>query len=256
MKRIIINILIVSQILFFSSCLTTRQTNLLQKPGGSIPSYPKAEELPEEYRVKIGDQLKIVVATNPMDKLTTQLFGYFSDFSSIGENRPGLPVHPDGTIYFPYLGNINVKGKTTLEVQQLLEKKINENIAEDCHVRVSLENRFYSIIGKAGVGRYAIPKEQMTIFQALAQSKDIQPYGDRTKVRIIRQVDTGTVIKSFDIRSRDIVNSEFYYVQPNDIIYVEPLSRQFWGISSLFSALAVTSTAMTIGFTLYNLIMK
>ena len=254
MKRIIVNVLIVSQILFLTSCLSTRDTNLLQKPGGDIPAYSKFAT-PEEYRLKVGDQLSVVLTTSPADAPTTQLFSYFSSQYFGLDSRRALPVQPDGTIYFPYLGSIYVKGKTTMEVQQLLKQKIHQSISEYCVVKVYLENRYYSVVGEAGVvGRYLIPKEQMTIFQALAQCKDIQPYGDRKHLKIIRQIDNGTIIRSFDIRSRDVINSEFYYIQPNDVICIESMGRQFWGINSLGSAFAVFSTVISFGFMVYNLV--
>ena len=255
MKKIIINGVIVLQVLFLASCLTTRQTNLLQKPGAGVSSYPKMNAPVEEYRVKMGDQLTIMVTTNPLDVSTTQLFSYFSMMNlDRGETSRSFPVKIDGTIYFPYLGDIYVKGKTTLEIQQLLEKRLNEGIADDCFVRVFVENRFYSVIGEASSGRYPIVKEQMTIFQALAQSGGINPYGDRKHVKIIRQIDGGTVIKSFDLRSQDIVNSEFYYIQPNDIIYVQPLGRQFLGITSFGAVFAVFTTLASLGLMIYNFV--
>ena len=255
MKRIIINGVIVLQVLFLTSCLTTRQTNLLQKPGAGIPAYPKMDAPVEEYKVKIGDQLTIMVTTNPMDVSTTQLFSYFSVMNAgTGETSRGFPVKIDGTIYFPYLGDIYVKGKTTLEIQQLLEKRLNEGIAEDCFVRVFVENRFYSVIGEAKAGKYPIIKEQMTIFQALAQSGGIKSFGDRKHVKIIRQIEGATMIKSFDLRSQDIINSEFYYIQPNDIIYVQPLGRQFLGITSFGAVFAVVTTVISFGLMIYNFV--
>ena len=258
MKRIIINVVIILQVLFLTSCLTTKQTNLLQEPGLGIPSYPKVNTPVEEYRVKIGDQLTIVVTTNPMDILTSQLFSYFSARSmasnATGDALRGFPIKTDGTIYFPYLGDIYVRGKTILEIQQLIEQRINESISDDCIVRVFLENRYYSVIGESMAGRFPIVKEQMTIYQALAQCKDVNPYGDRKQVKIVRQVDGATVIKVFDIRSKDIVNSEFYYVQPNDVIYIQPLGRQFLGLSSFGAVFAVVSTVVSLGLMIYNLV--
>ena len=260
MKRIITNVVIVLQVLFLTSCLTTKQTNLLQEPGLDVASYPSVSTPVAEYRVKIGDQLSIAITTNPMDQSTSQLFNYFSmmslnyNFEGSDNNPRVFSVATDGTIYFPYLGNIHVKGKTTFEIQQLIEKRIHDNIAEDCIIRVFLENRCYSIIGESGVGKYTIAKEQMTIYQALAQSGEIKPYGDRKRVKIIRQMEGGTMVKVFDLRSRDIVNSEFYYIQPNDVIYVQPLGRQFLGFNSFGAVFAVISTVLSFGIMIYNLV--
>ena len=261
MKRIILNVVIVLQVLCLTSCLTTRQTNLLQDPGLGIPSFPREYALQEEYRIKMGDQLQIVITANPMEKLTSQLFSFFSVMNSyrdgVGESIRSFSVKPDGTIFFPYLGDIYVKGKTTLEIQQLIEKRINDSISDDCIVRVFLESRYFSMIGEAvSNGRYPIAKEQMTIHQALAQCGGIKSYGDRAHIKIIRQKDGGTMIRTFDLRSKDIVNSEFYYIQPNDVIYVQPLGRRFIGIDSFGAVFALFSTVASVGFMIYNFIRR
>ena len=257
MKRIIINLLVVLQIFCLSSCLTTKQTNLLREPGGDIPHY-SVDILKEEYRVKVGDDLSIMLTFNPMDMQTAMLFRYFStegaggNVSSNGPTPRSFPVAADGTIYFPYLGAVSVEGKTTLEIQQNLEKRINEGIAEDCFVKVSLGSRFYSVIGESGVGCYPIAKDQMTIYQALSQSRDILPYGDRKHIKIIRELDNTTIVKTFDLRTADIVNSEFYYIQPNDIIYVQPLGRKFIGINSFGAIFAMLSGIVSLGLVCYK----
>ncbi|MDR0231041.1 MAG: polysaccharide biosynthesis/export family protein [Dysgonamonadaceae bacterium] len=251
MKRIIISMIVVLQMLFLTSCLTTRDTNLLQKPGLGIPSYPKVNPPIEDYRVKFGDQLNIILTINPLDQSTSRLFSFFSSTYGADDMR-NFPIRTDGTIYFPYLGDIYVKGKTTFEIQQLLEKRFVEGFATDCMVRVFLANRYYSMIGETGSGRFPIEKEQMTIFQALGQGGSIMPYGDRKNVKIIRQMDGGTMIKSFDLRSRDIVNSEFYYIQPNDIIYIQPLGKQFLGLNSFWSVFGFASSLISFGFMIYG----
>jgi polysaccharide export outer membrane protein len=65
-------------------------------------------------------------------------------------------------------------------------------------------------------------------------------------------MDNGTMIRTFDIRSKDVVNSEFYYIQPNDIIYVQPLGRQFLGLNSFGAVFAVVSTVISFSFMIYN----
>lgn len=258
MKIIRITTLILLVAGLFSSCLTTKQTNLLKDPGGDIPHYPKVEAI-GEYQIKPGDELLVQITSAGFDTRTEQLFSLFSSKNNSSnqssDNRTKLrtlTVDPDGTVYFPYLGLIPVKDMTTSEIKQLLEDRLNKEITESCFVEVYLENRYFSVIGESRVGRYPIAKEQMTIYQALAQSQDINPYGDRSKVKIIRQTDSGTVVKTFDIRSKDIINSEFYYIQPNDVIYIQPLGRQFWGIDSFGAIFAIISTVASIGLVIYN----
>lgn len=262
MRKIKLGLLSCLCMIILSSCLTTKQTNLLKEPGGDIPSYPQAEAI-GEYTIKPGDELRIQI-TLPSDLSSTQtLFSLFSSTNSQsgGSNKiRTFSVSPEGTIYFPYLGIIHVEKKTTLEIKEILEGRFNSNdflnVEGSCIVHVSLDNRYFSVIGESGVGRYSIAKEQLTIFQALAQSGDVKSYGDRSKVKIIRQTNYGTEIRTFDLRSEAIINSEFYYVQPNDVIYIQPLGRQFWGISSFASIFALISTFATLGISIYTLVDK
>ncbi|MDL2223581.1 polysaccharide biosynthesis/export family protein [Bacteroidales bacterium OttesenSCG-928-M11] len=260
MKKIKFGLLSCLCLIILSSCLTTKQTNLLREPKGDIPSYPQAKSI-GEYTIKPGDELRIQI-TVPSDLSSTQsLFILFSSNSNYGSGADKIrtfSVSPEGTIYFPYLGTIHVQGKTTLEIREILEFRLNNGdflkVEEGCLVNVSLDNRYFSVIGESGVGRYDIAKEQMTIFQALAQSRDINPYGDRAKIKIIRKTNLGSEIRTFDLRSEDIINSEYYYVQPNDVIYIQPLGRQFWGINSFGSIFALISTVATLGISIYSLI--
>lgn len=242
---------------FFTSCLTTRHTNLLQDDGQVRKEVSEKEAL-KEYRVCSGDELRItVLSLNPE---TNTLFSLFSPTvlrENQGNSTSGLtsfPIHTDGTIDFPYLGAVSVKGKTTLEIKLLMEEKLAVITKDDCSVQVELNNRFFSVIGESTVGRYPIVKEKTTILQALAQAHDIKPYGDRTKVKVIRQTEDGTLIREFDIQSSSIVNSEFYYIQPNDVIYIQPMGRQFWGMNSFGAIFAVLSTVTSIGLLIYNFV--
>ncbi len=259
MKRIKIVFVALFQVVLLTSCLTTKQTNLLREPGGSIPAYPEVAAI-GEYTIKPGDELNVFVSVPSESSQTGALYSLFSVQGGSGSSEESklraLSVTPEGTIYFPYVGDLHVVGKTTLEIQEELERTINEKMLKEggsCLVQVSLGNRYFSVIGESRAGRYPIAKEQTTIFQALSQSGDVNLYGDRSHVNIIRQTATGTIRKTFDLRSADVVNSEFYYIQPNDVIYIQPLKRQFWGLSSFGSVFAIISTIGSVGIMIYNL---
>jgi polysaccharide export outer membrane protein len=236
----------------FSSCLTTRQTNLLREDAPV--SDGKGLEAIKEYRVCPGDELYISVVS--LNQETNALFTSISGKGGAGQGGSKLSsftIYPDGTIDFPYMESLYVKDKTTLEIKLMLEEKL-QVIAKDCSVQVSLGNRMFSVIGESGVGMHGIAKEKTTILEALALSGDVRPYGDRSKVKIIRQTSTGTIVKTFEIRSQSLVNSEYYYVQPNDVIYIQPMGRQFWGIDSFGGVFAFISTLTSIGVMIYSFI--
>jgi Periplasmic protein involved in polysaccharide export len=247
---------------WLSSCLTTHQTNLLQDPEGGIPSYPQAEAI-KDYLIKPGDELKVRISVAKESAKTETLLNLFSSYNNYAESEQNkirtLTVSPQGNVYFPYLGDIAVSGKTTLEIQEELQLQINQRLITDeaCIVIVTLENRYFSVIGESSAGRYPIAKEQLTIFQALSQSKDVNPYGNRTEVKVIRQTENGACqVRTFDLRSSDIVNSEYYYVQPNDVIYIKPLGRQFWRVNSFGSGFVIVSMLVNLGLIVYKLIAK
>ena len=257
MKNFKIGMVLLWLAIGLTSCLTTRQTNLLQSPGGGIPTFPQAKET-EEYIIKPGDELAVQIRVPAASARGAAMFSIFARGGSDDNKLYSLAVTPEGVIYFPFVGDIHVAGRTILDVQQEIQNSISQTIlSEDgLFVYVSLANRSFSVIGESGVGRHSIVKEKMTIYQALSQSQDIRLYGNRTRVRIIRQTLSGTVIRTFDIRSKTIVNSEFYYIQPNDVIYVEPMSRQFLGLSSFSSIISTITGFLSVATLVYVIIDK
>ncbi|MDU1889942.1 MAG: polysaccharide biosynthesis/export family protein [Dysgonomonas sp.] len=249
--KIIVKIptLVICLVCILSSCVTSKDTNLLQDIKAN---HPELTVPPEEYRIIPGDLLTINVYA--LDPNTARLFASYSagfawrgfdestavsasyqlrSLESVGHIRP-VTVYADGTITFPYIGKIYVKGYTLLEAKNLISRKLDQ-FAEGTSADVTLANRYFSILGEGGADRVTMTSTSMTIFQALAISTTIGAYGDRSKVTIIRQNATGSVTKTFDLRSKDIIDTEFYYIQPNDVIYVPQMKRKFLGSTTSFT---------------------
>ncbi|MDP4203455.1 MAG: hypothetical protein Q8861_12230, partial [Bacteroidota bacterium] len=112
--------------------------------------------------------------------------------------------------------------------------------------RVNLANAFFSVIGEGGNGRYPLIKEKLNIFEALAISGDLNSLANRKQIKILRQTQFGTVVKTFDVRSKDIMHTDFYYIQPNDVIYVQKLPSHFFGVTSWSSLLGTVSTTISL----------
>lgn len=244
MKTITKLIILLFCVVMFSSCITNKQTDLLQDIK---LNYPQLTVKPEEYRIIPGDQLSIAIYTWD-EKMARRFSGYTPRFTyqglnesqgvNVGDQSRGLEnmggikpvsVYADGTITFPYLGKIYVQGLTMLEVRNLITQKLDELEDGAATAEVSLANRYFSILGEAGANRITMPNTSMNILEALAIAGNIAPYGDRTKVTVIRQTENGSTHKTFDIRSKEIVDSEFYYIQPNDVIYIPQTSKKFLG---------------------------
>jgi polysaccharide export outer membrane protein len=167
-------------------------------------------------------------------------------------------IDDEGNIDFPTIGKIPVRGLTTREVKHKLEEELSTLLKEipgyrTVSVEVNIVNRSFSVIG-AQSGRYMITKEKMTIFEALAMVGDLGEFNSRKEIKLVREKDGVTTIKTFDARSKDIVNSEFYYIEPNDIIYIRQIPGYSFGINSASTALGVTATTLSFGVLIYSIV--
>ena len=120
-------------------------------------------------------------------------------------------------------------------------------------VEVNIVNRSFSIIG-AQSGRYTINKEKMTIFEALAMAGDLQEFNSRKEIKLVREKNGVTTIKTFDVRSKDIVNSEYYYIEPNDIVYIRQIPGYSFGINHVTTAIGVTAATISFGVFIYTIV--
>ncbi len=252
--------------LIFTSCITARKVNYLQKPDFLIPSY-KDTTTYEDYLLKPGDRLYVKVYST--DEKTNMLFNGAQQVSqmmmSAGSSQGGgssyldlytYQIQDDGTITFPMLGKVYIEGMAVRDATLKLEKEI-EPYYRFSTVEMKIVQRYFSVLGSGKVGYFAIPREKINIFQALSMAGNIDLYGDRTKVRIIREGKNGTEIKTFDIRSADIIHSEFFYVEPNDVIYIQSVDEQFYSVTNLTSLFATVLSTISFGTiifqTLFNL---
>ncbi|MDH6308166.1 polysaccharide export outer membrane protein [Dysgonomonas sp. PFB1-18] len=251
MKNVIKIFLILVCVYAFSSCVTNRETDLLQDIK---LNYPQLTVKAEEYKIIPGDQLSIVVyAWDP--EVSRMFAGYTPRLSYRGLNESTdvstgsqirnlentdyiapVTVYADGSITFPYIGKVYVQGLTMLQAKNIISEKLN-TFSEGTTADVTLANRYFSVLGETGANRITMTSTSMTIFQALAIASTIGPYGDRSKVTIIRQNAKGSVSKTFDLRSKDIIDTEFYYIQPNDVLYIPQTSKKFFGSTANFPAL-------------------
>ena len=258
--------------LALSSCLTSKKVNLLQEPDGKdIPSYVDTLSF-EDYRIRTDDRLYIQVYS--VDENMTKLFNQGLNNTSMryqmrngGGDMYGTNelysylVDDNGNINYPMVGELNVRGKTTREVKHLLEEQLAGLVNglgnfQMMSVDVQVINRFFSVIGAVQSARVPLMKEKLTIYEALALAGDIADYGDHSKIRIIREIEGETTIRTFDVRSKDIINSEFYYIEPNDVIYIQYMPGHTFGINHVTTTISVVATTISFGGFIYALVQR
>lgn len=135
-------------------------------------------------------------------------------------------VDNNGDITYPVVGRLHVGGLTKAQVEQLVFTKIKPYMAESENpiVNVRMTNYKVSVLGEVTrPGMFTVTNEKINIFEALAQAGDLTIYGKRENVKLIREDATGKKqVVTLNLNDANIINSPFYYLQQNDILYVEP----------------------------------
>lgn len=229
-------LLIVVLLLTLGSCISTKDLTYLQENGGVSDTLITVNLQQRPYRVQVNDVLSIRVKA--LDQQLVELFNPSSTgegASSLGEGYyyDGFAVNRHGKIRVPTLGEISVLGYTAEEIREIIEKKLlADYFTEEANifVTVKLAGIKYTIAGEIGSpGTKVELTEQLTLMQAIANSGDIPITGDRKDVVIIRQYPGGQRVHHLDLTTIDVMNSPYYFVQPNDLILINPLPQKSLG---------------------------
>jgi polysaccharide export outer membrane protein len=219
---------LILSIIFLSSCGYYKRFTYLQT---NPPNRPDSTYLNNilTYKLQSADILNVKILS--IDENITKMFNQ----ETIGTTAniaggamgamylSGYSIDREGYITLPILGRIQVIGLTVDESKQKIQK-VAEAFVTDARVDIKLVSFKISMIGEVrSPGQITIFNDKANIFEAVALAGDITYNGNRRKVTIIRNYgNTSTTIK-LDLTQRDILSSQQYYLQPNDIIYVEPL---------------------------------
>ena len=238
----------------FMSCIPNKELVYLQNMETATDTTQVITEAQKPYRVQINDILNIRV--NALDQDNIQIFNPVGEekLNADGEERcyfDGFTVDMHGNIRIPVLGQINVLGYTTEELEQLLEKKLlEEEFKETANIFVSvkLTGIRFTVNGEVdNTGSQTLYQARVNIFEALANAGDIEITGNREDVLIIRQYPQGQQIHHINLLDIKAIQSPYYYIQPNDIIYVKPLKQKSWGTGETgMQSLATIITALSL----------
>ncbi len=140
------------------------------------------------------------------------------------ETVKGYRVDPNGNIDFPILGTLHVEGMKVSEVTEMIKQKIIDgNYIKDPQVFLEFLNFKYTVLGAVtGNGTYSVTDDRITLLEAIANAGDLAGNADIGAVNVIREIDGKRQVFVHDLRSTDLFTSPCYYLQQNDIVYVEP----------------------------------
>ena len=231
-----------------TGCYSYRQVGLLQERD-DLPQYDSAAY--EPYRLQVNDEIIYRIIT--MDETISKTLSGGSAGANM-QYANSYRIYSDGTVDIPFLPPIRLEGMTEQEAQDTLRKAMRE-IIPDADVKLALYNKRFTVLGDVNSGTYNIYKERMTIFQALAMSGDLMNSGDRRHVRIIRpHGNAEPEVLEVDIRTNSIIDSKYYYVYPNDLIYVSRDKGSFYKQASYSSFLALITSSVSLLVTVLNYI--
>lgn len=183
----------------------------------------------QESVIRKTDQLSITISSlNPEeDKVyNAAAISLVSGTAGTGSSSGGYGVDANGNIQLHRLGNIHAEGMTRRELKNKIETDIKPYL-KDPVVTVRYLNRKVTVMGEVGKPQViAMPEEQLSLLEVLGASGDITQLGKKDNVLIIRETETGKQFKRLNLEDHSVFSSDWYYLKPDDVVYVEPNDKK------------------------------
>lgn len=253
--------------LFFTSCVPTKDLIYLQTKDKDKAENNVTPVVIKPYRLQTNDILNITIkAIDPklvalFSATNTENANTIQGLSEQGLYFNGFAVNDHGNIRIPVIGEINVLGYTLEETRIKIEKELLENYFNkeaNVFVNVKLSGLRFTVNGEVTLpGTKVLYQERVNVLEAVANAGDITVIGDRKSVSVIRQFPHGTEIHDIDLTDVDVIKSPYYYLQPNDYIYVKPLKQKAWGTGKTgIESLSTIVTLLSLATTTYLLLTR
>lgn len=245
-----------------TSCYSKKELVYLQSPEYTSMYPTQVKNRRPEYKIQPNDVLYVTIQ-NP-DTETYQFFNQGNqETSQRGGNEAslfllGYSVDQKGMITLPLLGRIKVDNLTLIEASNVIQTEVDKYL-RNSSVNVKLVSFKISVLGEVrNPGYYYVYNGQCTILEALGLASDLTQNGNRNSIKLIRQTDNGAEVILLDLTNPDLINSKYYYMQPNDVLYIEPTKEQvrrlnFQPISLGFSAIGALSGVVSLFVTISSL---
>lgn len=247
-------VLIAISLLMLSSCISPKKTIYLQNQSKYTSGEHGFENDLSVYKIKPGDFLYINIRNLDPKDLSIFEGTDRSDYqlqSDMGVYLKSYQVNDSGYINFPVIGKVLVEGLSISQIKDKMQDIMNE-FYQLTTVTVKLVNFKVSILGEvARPGTYTVYQDKLNVFQALSLGGDITAYGNRENVSIIRKTKTGgTEIIKVNLLSNSLLELPGFYLQPEDIIYVEPVKGKNFAFTSFPYSIVLTTLTSAITTTL------
>jgi polysaccharide export outer membrane protein len=237
-------------LLLLGSCVGRKNINYLNDPSLSVGSSKLFENRKFEYRIQVNDVLSIRVLG--LDEQTHRYFNVETQNAMAAMSDAAMYVNGFSVDKNAQVGKVKLQGLTVGEAQDLLQRKINEYFTT-ATVILKMVNWRVSVLGEVSrPGTYMVYNNQLTLMDALATAGGPLELADKTQVTLLRQTDRGVQALYVDVSSTALLSSEYYYLLPNDVVYV-PAMRARSGRLNLEIYMILLTTVSTIAL-VFNVI--
>jgi polysaccharide export outer membrane protein len=232
-------------------------------PNSLAESGPRIPYQADDYQLQVNDVIDVTMKTTSaelneilkVDDATNTIRNMGGLNSGDAFFLTGYTVDSDGIVSLPLVGDIRVIGMTVGEVKTAIEAKLAKYVLEDNYfVRVRIGGIRYSALGEFHrPGKFTVLQNRLTIFEAIANAGDMTTTANRTRIRLVRQYPDGVQTHTINLLSNDIMESEFFLIRPNDLIYAEPMRVKQLGTGmTLAQSLQLTLSVITVGLLFIN----
>jgi polysaccharide export outer membrane protein len=241
--------------MLLSSCYYNKRMIYLQDQHLSEEMSTRVVNQKRPYRLQPFDILSIQIKSSA-ERDVTGIFNVASPqgsmFASPGNFfLDGYSVDTKGKIVLPVIGELTVKDLTVEEVQTLVQSHASKYLNR-ATVFVKLTSFKITVLGEVKTpGQYFVYNNQATVLEGLGMAGDLTNFGNREKVKLIRQVPEGSEMILLDLTDGDLLESHYFYLMPGDVLYVEPIktrsNRENLDLLSLLFA-GLTTAVLILGY--------
>ena len=232
------------------SCITTNDLEYIKSNSNSS----EVKSSIQNYRLQKGDLLSIQVSTT-----TEQQHDFFNKENTANSQlmmrNPylyGYIIKEDGTLDLPSFGIVEAAGFTLRELESII-KNIAISYFENPVIKINILNFDVTILGEVNnPGTFKIVDPEVNILYALSLANDITQFGNRKKVKIIRNDNESNKVFYVDLTKKDILNNSDFILQPHDIIYVAPLRKKFFAFQNITNLVSISISAITLFLLITN----
>ena len=222
-----------------SSCVSNNRLIYLQSANEEASKLEVFDYEKKEYKLQKNDILDVQIRST--NEEANKLFMVYSQNNQGGAQAgasrggdvyymTGYNINDEGAIELPYIGKVNVEGKTLKEAKSNIEERLKKYF-NAYYLSVKLGGIRFSAIGEFNrPGKNVILQNQATIFEAIALCGDLTQLAKRDDIKLIRQYPEGSKIHSINLLDENIIKSPYYFIHPNDVIYAIPLPQKSSGI--------------------------